>query len=477
MHSFSLLYFEVFCALQIILIYYQIFTYVMAFLPFNNESVDIVVQRATHILADLEDRLPRLCKLYRDLHQHPELSMQEYRTAGIVAQHLRESGYEVTEGIGETGIVGLLRNGIGPVVMLRGDMDALPIKEQSGVDYASKTFKTSTDGAKVPVMHACGHDIHVTCLIATADLLARNSDAWQGTAFICAQPGEETGQGAEAMLNDGLFKRFPRPDLCLGQHVLPLAVGMIGHNSGIIMSSSINVDIRLFGKGGHGSTPQVSIDSVIMASSLITKLQTIRSRELGGDIPAVITTGFVKSGIKHNVIADEAHIGINIRTQSINVQMQIISAISRMAEAEAQAFRAPRMPEITTSSEFPLTSNNELIDQRLRAVHMLLFGSDNVIELPTMMTSEDFSQYGLPGHHHYDGEPIPYCFWVFGGHPQHTYNAAPGNTFMAKMQHLPSNHQSNFVPDPETTIRGGVYALTSATLAYLPDVGFNDKSS
>jgi hippurate hydrolase len=276
----------------------------MTFQSLTHESVDVVVQRAIHMLADLEDRLPSLLKLYHDLHRHPELSMQEHRTAGIVAQHLHDFGYEVTEGVGKTGVVGILRNGAGPVVMLRGDMDALPIKEQTGVDYASEVYETTKDG-KVPVMHACGHDTHVTCLIATAEILANKSEAWRGTAFICAQPAEETGQGAEAMLNDGLFKRFPRPDLCLGQHVLPLAAGMVGHNSRVIMSASINVDVRLFGKGGHGSAPQVAIDPVIMASSLIMNLQTIRSREIAGDVPAVITIGFVNSGIKHNVIPEK----------------------------------------------------------------------------------------------------------------------------------------------------------------------------
>jgi len=449
----------------------------MTFQSLTNESVDEVVQRATHILADLKDRLPNWGKLYRDLHRHPELSMQEHRTAGIVAQHLRESGYEVTEGIGKTGVVGLLRNGAGPVVMLRGDMDALPIKEQNDVDYASEVFETTTDGSKVPVMHACGHDIHVACLIATADLLANESEAWRGTAFICAQPAEESGQGSEAMLKDGLFKRFPRPDLCLGQHILPLAAGMVGHNAGVIMSASINVDVRLFGNGGHGSAPQVAIDPVIMASSLIMKLQTIRSRELAGDIPAVITIGFVNAGLKHNVIPDEAHIGINIRTQSTNVQEQIINAICRMAEAEAQAFRAPRIPEITTSAAFPLTSNTEPIDQRIRSVHTGLLGAEQVIELPTLMYSEDFSRYGLPGRHHYGGEPVPYCIWVFGGHSQERYNTAPGNTLMAKMPYLPSNHQSNFAPDPEPTLRVGVYALTSSALAFLPAAGFVDKTA
>jgi hippurate hydrolase len=434
----------------------------------SKESIEIVVQRATQLLSNLGDRLPAWGELYRDLHMHPELSMQETRTAGIVARHLRDLGYEVTEGVGHTGVVGLLRNGAGPVVMLRGDMDALPIKEQTGVDYASKVVGTTIDGSTVPVMHACGHDIHTTSLIATAEILVKGREAWRGTAFICAQPAEETGQGAEAMLRSGLFTNFPRPDICLGQHVLPLAGGMVGHNSGVIMSSSINVDIRLIGKGGHGSLPQVAIDPVVMASSLIMKLQTIRSRELAGDVPAVMTVGFVNSGLKHNVIPDDAHIGLNIRTQSTHVQQQIVDAIRRMAVAEAQAFRAPKPPEIITSDAFPLTSNNEPIDQRILAVHRALLGHENVVELPTLMGSEDFSRYGLPGRHHYGGEPVPCCFWFFGGHSRERYDAAPGDTPSAKLSYLPSNHQSNFAPDPESTLHGGVCALASAALAYLP---------
>jgi amidohydrolase len=432
------------------------------------ESIEVVTKRATRVLADLEDRLPALNKLYFDLHKHPELSMQEHRTAEILARHLRNAGYEVTEGVGHTGVVGLLHNGVGPVVMLRGDMDALPIKERTGLDYASKAIGTFSDGTSVPIMHACGHDTHMACLVATAEILAKEREAWQGTAFICAQPAEETGQGAEAMLRDGLFTNFPRPDICLGQHVLPLASGMVGHNSGIIMLASINIDVRLFGRGGHGSSPQVTVDHVIMASSLVMKLQTIRSRELAGDVPAVITVGFVNAGVKHNVIPEEAHIGLYLRTQSTIVQQQIIDSIRRMAEAEAEAFRAPKPPEITTSDSVPLTSNNELIDQRICAVHTALLGPKHIVELPTMMFSEDFSQYGLPGRHHYEGEPIPYCYWAFGGHSQELYDAAPGDTLMAKLSYLPSNHQPTFAPEPESTLRVGVSALTSGALAYLP---------
>jgi amidohydrolase len=437
----------------------------------TDESAELVAHRATQLLSDLQDRLPSLSELYRDLHRHPELSMQEHRTAGIVAQHLRDAGYEVTEGVGHTGVVGVLRNGVGPIVMLRGDMDALPVKEQTGLDYASQAIGTTLDGSAVPVMHACGHDFHTVSLIATAEILAKKRDAWRGTMFICAQPAEETGQGAEAMLRDGLFTRFPRPDVCLGQHVLPLAAGMVGHNSGAIMSASINVDVRLFGKGGHGSMPHVAVDPVVMASSLIMKLQTIRSRELAGDVPAVVTVGFVNAGLKHNVIPDEAHIGLNIRTQSTHVQQQIVDAIGRMAAAEARAFRAAKTPEITTSDAFPLTSNTEPIDQRILAVHRALLGTEHVIELPTMMASEDFSKYGLPGRHHYGGEPIPYCYWFFGGSSKERYDSAPGDTAIAKLPHLPSNHQSNFAPDLEPTLRVGVSALASAALAYLPAVG------
>src|SRR5215471_18495536 len=416
----------------------------MTILPVFDESVDVVVRRATDLLVGLEDRLSVWGELYRDLHRHPELSLQEHRTAGVVAQHLRDTSYEVTEGVGQTGVVGVLRNGAGPVVMLRGDMDALPIKEQTGVDYASEAIET------------------------TSEVLAKKPELWKGTVFICAQPAEEIAQGAQAMLRDGLFKRFPRPDICLGQHVTPLAAGTIGHNAGVFLSASINVDVRLFGKGGRGSEPELTVDPVIMASSLIMKLQTIRSRELQGDVPAVVTVGFVNAGVRHNVISDEAHIGLNIRTQNTNVQEQIISAIRRMAEAEAHAFRAPTMPVITTSGEIPLTSNSKPIDQRIRAVHTALLGSENVVELPTAMWSEDFSQYGLPGRHHYYGEPIPYCVWLFGGHSRERFNAAPGDSLTAKTPYLPSNHQPNFIPDPEPTLRTGVYALTSAALAYLP---------
>jgi hippurate hydrolase len=434
------------------------------------ESIEIVSRRAVRVLADLEDRLPDLNELYIDLHKHPELSMQEHRTAEIFSRRLRNAGYEVTEGVGHTGVVGLLDNGVGPVVMLRGDMDALPIKERTGLDYASTAIGTLPDGSSVPIMHACGHDMHMACLIATAEILSKEREAWRGTAFICAQPAEETGQGAEAMLRDGLFTKFPRPDICLGQHVLPLASDMLGHNSRIIMVASINIDVRLFGRGGHGSSPQVTIDPVVMASSLIMKLQTIRSRELAGDVPAVITIGFVNAGVKHNIIPEEAHIGINLRTQSTIIQQQIIDSIRRMAEAEAQAFRAPKPPEITTSDSVPLTSNNELIDQRISAVHTALLGPEHIVELPTLMFSEDFSQFGLPGRHHYEGEPIPYCYWIFGGHSQELYNAAPGQTLMAKMSYLPSNHQPTFAPVPESTLLTGVRSLTSAALAYLPAV-------
>ncbi|MGA7897555.1 MAG: amidohydrolase [Nitrososphaeraceae archaeon] len=317
------------------------------------ESIEVVTKRAARVLADLEDRLPALNELYFDLHKHPELSMQEHRTAEILARHLRNAGYEVTEGVGHTGVVGLLRNGVGPVVMLRGDMDALPIKERTGLDYASKAIGTLSDGTSVPIMHACGHDTHMACLIATAEILAKEREAWQGTTFICAQPAEETGQGAEAMLRDGLFINFPRPDICIGQHVLPLASGMVGHNSGIIMLASINIDVRLFGMGGHGSSPQVTVDPVVMASSLVMKLQTIRSRELAGDVPAVITVGFVNAGVKHNVIPEEAHIGLNLRTQSTIVQRQIIDSIRRMAEAEARPFVPPSHLRLPRQIQFP----------------------------------------------------------------------------------------------------------------------------
>jgi hippurate hydrolase len=269
---------------------------------------------AERILSNLEKRLPDLETLYKDIHAHPELSMQETRTAALAADRLRASSYEVTAGIGKTGVVGLLRNGDGPTVMLRADMDALPVEEATGLSYASKVKATDRDGKPVPVGHMCGHDMHVAWLVGAAALLSLVRDAWQGTLMVVFQPGEETAQGAQAMIDDSLFKRFPKPAIVLGQHVMVGPAGTIAGSAGPITSTADSLQIRLFGRGAHGSMPQASIDPVVMAAATVLRLQTIVSREVAAAEAAVVTVGALQAGTKENVIPEEAIIKLNVRT-------------------------------------------------------------------------------------------------------------------------------------------------------------------
>jgi hippurate hydrolase len=288
-------------------------------------------------LRDLDGLLSDLEALYKNVHSHPELSMQETRTAGLAADRLRAAGYEVTTGVGKTGVVGLLRNGEGPTVMLRADMDALPIQEATGLPYASKATAMDLEGNTVPVSHMCGHDMHVTWLTGATKLLAEARTSWRGTLMAVFQPAEETGEGAQAMIDDGLLKRFPKPDVILGQHVMVGPSGTVAGRPGAITSAADSLQIRLFGRGAHGSMPQASIDPVVMAASTVLRLQTIVSREVAAAEAAVLTVGVLQAGTKENVISDEAIIKLNVRTFDAGVRKRVLAAIERIANAEAAA--------------------------------------------------------------------------------------------------------------------------------------------
>ncbi|MGH6679338.1 MAG: amidohydrolase, partial [Bradyrhizobium sp.] len=277
------------------------------------------------VLRNLDGLLPDLEALYRDLHSHPELSMQETRTAGLAADRLRAAGYEVTTGVGKTGVVGLLSNGDGPTVMLRADMDALPVQEATGLSYASKVTAADRDGSIVPVSHMCGHDMHVTWLAGAAKLLAEARSTWRGTLMAVFQPGEETAEGAQAMIDDGLFKRFRKPDVVLGQHVMVGPSGTLAGRAGAITSAADSLQIRLFGRGAHGSMPQASIDPVVMAAATVLRLQTIVSREVAAAEAAVVTVGALQAGTKENVIPDEAVIKLNVRTFDGGVRKRVLA--------------------------------------------------------------------------------------------------------------------------------------------------------
>jgi len=409
------------------------------------------------VFANLNGLLPKLETIYTDIHAHPELSMEETRTAGIAAEQLRASGYEVTTGIGKTGVVGVLNNGKGPTVMLRADMDALPVKEATGLPYASKVTATDSAGKVVPVMHACGHDMHVTWLIGASTLLAQARDAWHGTVMAVFQPAEETAAGAQAMIDDGLFKRFPKPDVVLGQHVMVGSAGVLGWRSGVMTSAGDSFQIRLFGRGAHGSMPQASIDPVIMAAATVLRLQTIVSREIAPTDAAVVTVGSLQAGTKENVIPDEAIIKLNVRTFDEGVRTRVLAAIQRIVNAEAAASGAPKPPEITPLDRYPLVKNDPEATKRVVDSFRKHFSDDRVLETKPTSASEDFGSFGAEWH-------TPSVFWFVGGTDPDTYARAKD---AGRMNEIPTNHNPRFAPVIHPTLEAGIEALVIAAQAWL----------
>jgi hippurate hydrolase len=409
------------------------------------------------VLRGLADSVKDLEALYEDVHSHPELSLQEKRTAGLAAERLRAAGFEVTEGVGGTGVVGLLENGGGPTVMLRADMDALPVKEATGLPYASTVIATDPDGTKTPVAHACGHDMHVTWLAGASRLLADGKDAWHGTLMAVFQPAEEIGAGAQAMIDDGLFKRFRKPDVILGQHVMPLSAGTIASKSGVVTSAGDSFQIRLFGRGAHGSMPQASIDPVVMAASTVLRLQTIVSREVAPSDAVVVTVGALQAGTKENVIPDEAVIKLNVRTFDENVRKHVLDAITRIVNAESDASGAPKPPEITPLDHYDLVRNDEQATERVRAALRAHFGGERVSHTGPATASEDFGSFGVEWH-------SPSVFWFVGGVDPDTYAKAERE---GRLSELPTNHNPKFAPVIHPTLETGVEALVATSCAWL----------
>ncbi|MFI9155001.1 amidohydrolase [Streptomyces sp. NPDC053367] len=390
-----------------------------------------------------------LADFYEDLHRHPELGFQEHRTAAKLALRLRAAGFTVTEGVAGTGVVGVLGNGDGPVVWLRGDMDALPVREATGLPYAS-----TVDG----VMHACGHDLHITWLAAAAEVLAAGRDAWSGTLVVVGQTAEETGGGA-AMAADGLHERFPRADVLLGQHVTPGLVGLYAHTPGLIMSASDTVDVVVHGLGGHGSRPETTVDPVVTAAHVVTRLQTVVSREVAAKDAVVLTVGEFHAGTKPNIIPSEARLSVNLRSQDPLVRDRVLAAVRRIVEGECAAAGCPVPPEVTVrDTGYPVTVNDAALDAEIAAVHGELFGTERVLDLGPAMGSEDFSLL-VP-------EGVPYDYWFVTSTPAEAWEAAPGDGLPEKFEAVPSNHSPLFAPDPSVLVPG-VQTLVSAALSRL----------
>jgi hippurate hydrolase len=408
------------------------------------------------VLTNLDRLLPDLEALYKDVHAHPELSMQETRTAGLAAERLRAAGFEVTTGIGKTGVVGLLRNGDGPTVMLRADMDALPIEEATGLPYASKIQMKDREGNIVPVGHMCGHDMHVTWLAGAAALFAQAREAWRGTLMAIFQPGEETAEGSQAMIDDGLFKRFPKPAVVLGQHVMVGPAGAVAGRTGAITSAADSLQIRLFGRGAHGSMPQASIDPVVMAAATVMRLQTIVSREIAAADAAVVTVGALQVGTKENVIPDEAIIKLNVRTFDEGVRKHVLAAIERIVNAEAAASGAPRPPEITMLDRYPLNVNDAEATTRVADAFRRRFPAERVRQTGPAPASEDFGSFGTELR-------VPSVFWFVGGTDPDVYAKAKQ---AGRLNELPVNHSPLFAPVIHPTLETGVETLVVAAQAW-----------
>jgi hippurate hydrolase len=395
---------------------------------------------------EVESVYPDAHALYVDLHQNPELSSHEVQTAAKLAGRLRGLGYEVTEHVGGTGVVAILKNGAGPTVMLRTELDALPVEEKTGLSYASKVRTKDDAGHDVAVMHACGHDLHMAAILGTAAIMAHSKSTWHGTLMLIGQPAEETIGGAKGMLDDGLLKRFPKPDAAVAMHVgNTLLAGQVGIVPGIYNTNADSLRITIYGKGGHGSAPHTAIDPIVIAARTILALQTIASREVKPGDMAVVTVGYIQAGTKNNIIPDQAELGLTVRTNKAEVRKQVLAAIDRITKAEAEAAGAPRAPSVEHYEGTDLVYNDPALAQRLRGTLESALGKRNVVMEEPITASEDFSYFveqGIPG----------FYFSLGGADPEKFAQAKAEGT------RLPSNHSPLFAPDVDPALRTGIAA-------------------
>lgn len=423
----------------------------------ESRAQSIAVQSAVNrILAGLDQLRDWQEELYRTLHQHPELPHQEFETAATAADALREAGYDVHERIGTTGVVGILRNGDGKTVLMRADMDGLPMQEATGLPYASGATANDSAGREVPVAHACGHDVHVTSLMGAARLLADNRAAWRGTFIALFQPAEEVATGAAAMVEGGLAELVPKADVALAQHVLTYPAGTVGTLAGPILSTGASMRITVHGRGSHGSMPQLAVDPVVLAAMIVVRLQAIVAREVGPGTFAVLTVGRIASGTKSNIISDHAVIELNMRAYDEEVRSTLIEAVKRVVRAECDASGSPAEPEFELYDEYPLTENDPDVTGRVAAAFARHFG-DDAFSAPRLSASEDFSI--IP-----NALGVPYTYWALGGVDPTKWREAEA---AGRIGDIPANHSPQFAPVISPTLETGTAAIIVAALAWL----------
>ncbi|AVP96840.1 amidohydrolase [Ahniella affigens] len=405
--------------------------------------------------AQVDGIYPAIEQLYRDLHSNPELAFQEHRTAATLAARVKALGYEVTTGVGGTGIVAILKNGPGPVVMLRTELDALPMAEKTGLPFASTVTSKNNTGEVVPVAHMCGHDIHMAAWVGTAELMAKNREHWQGTLMLVGQPAEEIVSGANAMIRDGLFTRFPKPDYALGIHdEMSLPAGVIGFHAGYFRANSTGLEMTIYGKGGHGAFPQSAIDPVVIAARIVIGLQTVVSRETNPMDPAVVTVGSIHGGSASNIIPDQVTLQITVRSLDPAVQKRLLAAIARQAKGEALAANAPKEPLIETLSNTDAVYNDPDLVQSMVVAARAELGADRVVEMPAQMGGEDFSQFGLAG--------VRIVLLHVGA-----VDAAKLDASRKSGVPLPSVHSPLWAPEHEPTIKAAIRAETAILMDLL----------
>ncbi|WP_328540363.1 amidohydrolase [Streptomyces sp. NBC_00344] len=417
------------------------------------------------------DGLPKVLRpaveVYLDIHRHPELSGAEERTAALAARRLTTAGFQVTTGVGGHGVVGLLRNGPGPVVMLRAELDALPVREATGLPYASEAVVPDSAGRPVPVMHACGHDLHLACLTGTASLLSAMAGHWRGTLMIVGQPAEETLCGARAMLEDGLYSRFAPPGVVLAQHTAPLPAGMVAHAHGPILAGSRMIEVVVHGTGGHAASPHLTVDPVVAAAAIVLRLQTVVSRESSPAEQVVLTVGSLHAGTRGNVVPDAATLEISARAFSEEALDRVTAAVRRIVAAECAASGCPRAPTVRTVSRSHPTVSDASAATAVRDIHEHVLGPERVAGWLPSTATEDFPLFGSAGSRLHGAVGVRVAYWMLGCVGPRQWAETPGESAAAKMASLPPNHSPFFRPDPRLAVPAGITALATAALSHL----------